>query len=66
MSAGEFVSIAGPSDAKSTLLALVAGIRAEPNACCLTANNGPGRERMMVPNNPHYFLADGAENVAYG
>jgi ABC-type nitrate/sulfonate/bicarbonate transport system ATPase subunit len=60
VSAGEFVSIIGPSGCgKSTLLALVAGYLAPSAGRVLFDGrpiNGPGRERMMVFQQPLCFL----------
>jgi NitT/TauT family transport system ATP-binding protein len=71
VSAGEFVSIVGPSGCgKSTLLALVAGYLAPSSGRMLFDGkpiNGPGRERMMVFQQPALFpWRTAAENVAYG
>jgi len=71
VSAGEFVSIIGPSGCgKSTLLALVAGYLAPSSGRVLFDGkpiNGPGRERMMVFQQPALFpWLTAAENVAYG
>src|SRR5258708_5866420 len=71
VSAGEFVSIIGPSGCgKSTLLSLVAGYLA-PSAGRMLFDgkpiNGPGRERMMVFQQPALFpWLTAAENVAFG
>jgi NitT/TauT family transport system ATP-binding protein len=68
---GEFVSIIGPSGCgKSTLLALVAGYLAPSSGGVLFAGERirrPGRERMMVFQQPALFpWLTAAENVAYG
>jgi ABC-type nitrate/sulfonate/bicarbonate transport system ATPase subunit len=71
VNAGEFVSIVGPSGCgKSTLLALVAGYLAPSAGRVLFDGrpiNGPGRERMMVFQQPALFpWLTAAENVGYG
>jgi NitT/TauT family transport system ATP-binding protein len=69
--AGEFVAIIGPSGCgKSTLLSLLAGYLA-PSAGQVRFRgkpiSGPGRERMMVFQQPALFpWLTTAENVAYG
>jgi NitT/TauT family transport system ATP-binding protein len=68
---GEFVSLIGPSGCgKSTLLTLVAGYLAPTSGRALfdgRAIEGPGRERMMVFQQPTLFpWLTAAENVAYG
>lgn len=69
--AGEFVSIIGPSGCgKSTVLALLAGYLAPTAGRVLFAGEpilGPGRERMMVFQQPALFpWLTAAGNVAYG
>jgi ABC-type nitrate/sulfonate/bicarbonate transport system ATPase subunit len=68
---GEFVSLIGPSGCgKSTLLTLVAGYLAPTSGRVLfdgRAIDGPGRERMMVFQQPTLFpWLTAAENIAYG
>jgi NitT/TauT family transport system ATP-binding protein len=69
--AGEFVAIIGPSGCgKSTLLSLLAGYLAPSSGRVLFRGSpisGPGRERMMVFQQPALFpWLTTAENVAYG
>src|SRR5215471_12429361 len=69
--AGEFVAIIGPSGCgKSTLLSLLAGYLTPSSGRVLFAGkpvSGPGRERMMVFQQPALFpWLTTAENVAYG
>ena len=69
--AGEFVAIIGPSGCgKSTLLSLLAGYLAPSAGRVLFRGNpiaGPGRERMMVFQQPALFpWLTAAENIAYG
>lgn len=69
--AGEFVAIIGPSGCgKSTLLSLLAGYLAPSTGRVLFRGKpiaGPGRERMMVFQQPALFpWLTTAENVAYG
>jgi sulfonate transport system ATP-binding protein len=71
VAAGEFVSIIGPSGCgKSTLLTLLAGYAAPSSGRVLFDEEpvrGPGRERMMVFQQPALFpWLTAAENVAYG
>src|SRR5260370_9301069 len=71
VNAGEFVSIVGPSGCgKSTLLALVAGYLAPSAGRVLFDGrpiNGPGRERVMVFQQPALFpWLTASQNVAYG
>jgi NitT/TauT family transport system ATP-binding protein len=68
---GEFVSILGPSGCgKSTLLSLLAGYLTPSSGRVLFRGSpisGPGRERMMVFQQPALFpWLTTAENVAYG
>jgi len=68
---GEFVAIIGPSGCgKSTLLSLLAGYLAPSSGRVLFRGKpiaGPGRERMMVFQQPALFpWLTTAENVAYG
>jgi ABC-type nitrate/sulfonate/bicarbonate transport system ATPase subunit len=68
---GEFVSLIGPSGCgKSTLLSLVAGYLAPTSGRVLfegKAISGPGRERMMVFQQPTLFpWFTAAESIAYG
>src|ERR1700730_16861114 len=68
---GEFVSLIGPSGCgKSTLLSLVAGYLAPTSGRVLfegKAISGPGRERMMVFQQPTLFpWLTAADNIAYG
>jgi ABC-type nitrate/sulfonate/bicarbonate transport system ATPase subunit len=68
---GEFVSLIGPSGCgKSTLLALIAGYLAPTSGRVWfdgKAIAGPGRERMMVFQQPTLFpWLTAAENIAYG
>jgi len=71
VAAGEFVAIIGPSGCgKSTLLSLLAGYLA-PNAGRVLFRGvpivGPGRERMMVFQQPALFpWLTVEENIAYG
>jgi NitT/TauT family transport system ATP-binding protein len=69
--AGEFVAIIGPSGCgKSTLLSLLAGYLTPSSGRVLFRGSpisGPGRERMMVFQQPALFpWLTTAENVAYG
>jgi len=69
--AGEFVAIIGPSGCgKSTLLSLLAGYLPPSAGRVLFAGkpvSGPGRERMMVFQQPALFpWLTTEENVAYG
>jgi NitT/TauT family transport system ATP-binding protein len=69
--AGEFVTIIGPSGCgKSTLLSLLAGYLTPSAGRVLFRGSpisGPGRERMMVFQQPALFpWLTTAENVAYG
>jgi NitT/TauT family transport system ATP-binding protein len=69
--AGEFVAIIGPSGCgKSTLLSLLAGYLTPSSGRVLFGGKpiaGPGRERMMVFQQPALFpWLTTAENVAYG
>jgi NitT/TauT family transport system ATP-binding protein len=69
--AGEFVAIIGPSGCgKSTLLSLLAGYLTPSAGRVLFRGapiSGPGRERMMVFQQPALFpWLTTAENVAYG
>ena len=69
--AGEFVAIIGPSGCgKSTLLSLLAGYVTPSAGRVLFRGSpiaGPGRERMMVFQQPALFpWLTTAENVAYG
>jgi NitT/TauT family transport system ATP-binding protein len=69
--AGEFVAIIGPSGCgKSTLLSLLAGYLMPTSGRVLFRTRpilGPGRERMMVFQQPALFpWLTTAENVAYG
>jgi len=69
--AGEFIAIIGPSGCgKSTLLSLLAGYLTPSSGRVLFAGkpvSGPGRERMMVFQQPALFpWLTTAENVAYG
>lgn len=69
--AGEFVAIIGPSGCgKSTLLSLLAGYLIPSAGRVLFRGSpisGPGRERMMVFQQPALFpWLTTAENVAYG
>ena len=69
--AGEFVAIIGPSGCgKSTLLSLLAGYLRPSSGRVLFRGSpisGPGRERMMVFQQPALFpWLTTAENVAYG
>ena len=71
IAAGEFVAIIGPSGCgKSTLLSLLAGYLQATSGQVLFAGApilGPGRERMMVFQQPALFpWMTAAENVAYG
>jgi NitT/TauT family transport system ATP-binding protein len=71
IAAGEFVSIIGPSGCgKSTLLTLLAGYTAPSAGRVLFEEKpvrGPGRDRMMVFQQPALFpWLTAAENVAYG
>jgi NitT/TauT family transport system ATP-binding protein len=68
---GEFVSLIGPSGCgKSTLLTLIAGYLPPTSGRVLfdgRAIDGPGRERMMVFQQPTLFpWLTAAENIAYG
>ena len=68
---GEFVAIIGPSGCgKSTLLSLLAGYLLPSSGQVLYRGNridGPGRERMMVFQQPALFpWLTNEENVAYG
>ncbi len=68
---GEFVAIIGPSGCgKSTLLSLLAGYLAPSSGRVLFRGipvSGPGRERMMVFQQPALFpWLTTAQNVAYG
>jgi NitT/TauT family transport system ATP-binding protein len=69
--AGEFVAIIGPSGCgKSTLLSLLAGYLMPSSGRVLYRGKpivGPGRERMMVFQQPALFpWLTTVENVAYG
>jgi NitT/TauT family transport system ATP-binding protein len=69
--AGEFVAIIGPSGCgKSTLLSLLAGYLTPSTGRVLFRGkpvSGPGRERMMVFQQPALFpWLTTAQNVAYG
>lgn len=69
--AGEFVAIIGPSGCgKSTLLSLLAGYLTPSSGRVLFRGkpiSGPGRERMMVFQQPALFpWMTTAENAAYG
>jgi NitT/TauT family transport system ATP-binding protein len=69
--AGEFVAVIGPSGCgKSTLLSLLAGYLTPTSGRVLFCGkpiSGPGRERMMVFQQPALFpWLTTAENVAYG
>jgi NitT/TauT family transport system ATP-binding protein len=69
--AGEFVAVIGPSGCgKSTLLSLLAGYLTPNSGRVLFRGapiSGPGRERMMVFQQPALFpWLTTAENVAYG
>jgi NitT/TauT family transport system ATP-binding protein len=69
--AGEFVAVIGPSGCgKSTLLSLLAGYLTPSSGRVLFRGkpiSGPGRERMMVFQQPALFpWLTTAENVAYG
>ena len=69
--AGEFIAIIGPSGCgKSTLLSLLAGYLTPSSGRVLFGGkpvSGPGRERMMVFQQPALFpWLTTAENVAYG
>jgi len=71
VAAGEFVAIIGPSGCgKSTLLSLLAGYFRPSRGQVLFRGQpirGPGRERMMVFQQPALFpWLTTAENVAYG
>jgi NitT/TauT family transport system ATP-binding protein len=71
ITAGEFVAIIGPSGCgKSTLLSMLAGYLAPSSGRVLFQDQpiaGPGRERMMVFQQPALFpWLTAAENVAYG
>jgi NitT/TauT family transport system ATP-binding protein len=71
VASGEFLSLIGPSGCgKSTLLALVAGYLAPTSGRVWFDGKpiaGPGRERMMVFQQPTLFpWLTAAENVAYG
>jgi NitT/TauT family transport system ATP-binding protein len=71
IAAGEFVAVIGPSGCgKSTLLSLLAGYLPVSSGRVLFAGQpilGPGRERMMVFQQPALFPWMTAEgNVAYG
>ena len=68
---GDFVSLIGPSGCgKSTLLGLIAGYLAPTSGYVRfdgTAIAAPGRERMMVFQQPALFpWLTAAENIAYG
>jgi NitT/TauT family transport system ATP-binding protein len=69
--AGEFIAIIGPSGCgKSTLLSLLAGYLMPSSGRVMFRGepvSGPGRERMMVFQQPALFpWLTTAENVAYG
>jgi NitT/TauT family transport system ATP-binding protein len=69
--AGEFVAVIGPSGCgKSTLLSLLAGYLTPSSGRVLFRGkpiSGPGRERMMVFQQPALFpWLTTAENIAYG
>lgn len=71
INSGEFVAIIGPSGCgKSTLLSLLAGYLAPSSGRVLFRDEpiaGPGRERMMVFQQPALFpWLTAAENVAFG
>jgi NitT/TauT family transport system ATP-binding protein len=71
VAAGEFVAVIGPSGCgKSTLLSLLAGYLAPSAGRVLFQGRpiaGPGRERMMVFQQPALFpWLTAAENIAYG
>ncbi len=71
VSAGEFVAIIGPSGCgKSTLLSLLAGYMMPSAGNVLFRGrpiSGPGRERVMVFQQPALFSwLTTAENIAYG
>src|SRR6516165_1741640 len=68
---GEFVAVIGPSGCgKSTLLSLLAGYLTPSSGRVLFRGkpiSGPGRERMMVFQQPALFpWLTTAENIAYG
>jgi len=71
VASGEFVAIIGPSGCgKSTLLSLLAGYLSPSRGRVLFRSEpivGPGRERMMVFQQPALFpWLTAADNVAYG